>query len=352
MSRAAVLRTRALALATVLLGAVLLHPRLAVAQCGAPTSSCRYCHEVEGQARPFADEPWHADHAFGDFCADCHGGVRTASDQAQAHEGLSDPLALDHSPCVACHEDSAKRLDRYNAAHGTRAVAPPPDDRSEPPRDRPRADRVTRVRSTAVLSSMLLALVVMGGAYIVRNERRVRTSVEGRLLPRAKDAEWSPYFAGTLLGVVAAVSMVVFGHRLSGGGAYQQIAAPLGRILSPASTYWNRVVAGGATWELAGLVGAIVGAFAAARSSGTFRVRTMPDSQWSEVFGASVVTRWLVGFCGAALTEFASGIAGGCTASLAVSGGAALSPAAFLFMAGMFVGGIPAAALAYRKVTR
>jgi hypothetical protein len=75
----------------------------------------------------------------------------------------------------------------------------------------------------------------------------------------------------------------------------------------------------------------------------------MPDSQWTEVFGASVAKRWLIGFFGAALTEFAAGIAGGCTASLAVSGGAALAPGAFAFMIGMFVGGIPAAWWVYRS---
>jgi uncharacterized protein len=46
--------------------------------------------------------------------------------------------------------------------------------------------------------------------------------------------------------------------------------------------------------------------------------------------------------------EFAAGIAGGCTASLAVSGGAVVAPSAFLFMAGMFGGGVPVARFLYR----
>jgi hypothetical protein len=160
---------------------------------------------------------------------------------------------------------------------------------------------------------------------------------------------WSPYVAGALLGLVAAVSMVFFGHRLSGGGAYQQIAAPIGRLASSGSVYWTRVIGGSARWELTALAAAIVGAFVAARASGTFGVRSMPDSQWSDAFGPSVLKRWLIGFIGAALTEFASGIAGGCTASLAVSGGAALAPGAFAFMIGMFVGGIPVAWWVYRS---
>jgi hypothetical protein len=50
----------------------------------------------------------------------------------------------------------------------------------------------------------------------------------------------------------------------------------------------------------------------------------------------------------AVLVQIGAGIAGGCTSGLAISGGAVLSPAAFVFMAGMFAGGIPAAWLWYR----
>jgi hypothetical protein len=49
------------------------------------------------------------------------------------------------------------------------------------------------------------------------------------------------------------------------------------------------------------------------------------------------------------LIELAAGIAGGCTASLGVSGGAVLAPGAFVFMAAMFAGGIPTARFLYRR---
>ena len=81
-------------------------------------------------------------------------------------------------------------------------------------------------------------------------------------------------------------------------------------------------------------------------------IRTMPDRQWSDVFGPSVARRWLLAFVGSVLTEVAGGIAGGCTASLAVSGGAVFAPGAFAFMAGMFGGGIPTAWWIYRRRPR
>lgn len=164
-----------------------------------------------------------------------------------------------------------------------------------------------------------------------------------------RDKEWSPYASGALLGLVVAVSLGVFGHRLSGAGAYQSLAAPVGRAADPGSTFFTHVSQSGITWDVLVLVGGLVGAFAASRLSGTFRVRTMPDRQWQDAFGSSVARRWMLAFAGSLLTEVGGGLAGGCTASLAVSGGALLAPAAFLFMAGMFAGGIPLAMLVYRR---
>ncbi len=160
---------------------------------------------------------------------------------------------------------------------------------------------------------------------------------------------WSPYAAGALLGVTATVSMAGFGKRLSGAGAYQHGSGYVGRVLAPHSVYWKYVMPTGLTWEIWLALGTLLGALASALLSGQFRLRSMPDSQWQSVFGPSVYKRWAIVFLGTALIELAAGIAGGCTASLAVSGGAALAPGAFVFMACMFAGGIPSARFIYRK---
>ncbi len=160
---------------------------------------------------------------------------------------------------------------------------------------------------------------------------------------------WSPYAAGAGLGVIATLSMALFGKRLSGAGAYQHLSGCVGRALAPHSLYWKYVMPTGMTWELWLLGGTFLGALASALASGQFRWRLMPDRQWEQAFGPSVTKRWLVVLVGTALIELSAGIAGGCTASLAVSGGAALAPGAFLFMAGMFGGGIPTARFLYRK---
>ncbi len=160
---------------------------------------------------------------------------------------------------------------------------------------------------------------------------------------------WSPYTAGAGLGLVVTVSMALFGHRLSGSGAYPQLARAVGRRLAPDAVYWRDIIPAGNHWDVLVLAGAVAGAFVSARQSGEFGLRTMPDRQWTDAFGGSVARRWLLAFVGSVLTQLGAGLAGGCTASLAVSGGAALAPGAFAFMAGMFASGIPTAFFLYRK---
>lgn len=336
-----------------LAGALLAAAPDARAQCGT-ASSCRQCHEVEGRAPPERTQPWHTDHAFADLCVGCHGGNGAATDESTAHAGLSGPLSGDGVACATCHAGKPE-LARAYVAHRESdarksALTPPPHETpgSPLPPTRPPGPGSPSAGGSPVANrvlSLAIGLVaVLGGALVSRDLRRPRAVVKPPAGPPfLRRREWSPVVAGALLGVLVALSMALLGHRLSGGGAYLQIAAFLGRRVAPHAVFFTHVVPAAWQWEILGAAGAALGAFAAAWSSGGFRVRTMPDSGWTERFGASVPKRWLIGFVGAALTEIAAGIAGGCTASLAVSGGAALAPGAFAFMAGMFAGGVPTA---------
>ena len=320
------------------------------AQSGLTVSSCRQCHELGGQETFRAGDPWHKDHAFADLCSNCHAGDPTAVDESRAHVGIVDPTKNGGERCGGCHQDTAAALSAYLGRRGSapeRAAKPEP---GRPVGKSPSAKLETRKSSpvNTGLSVSAAAIALLGGAFVTWDRRRQG----GTPSPfRIRDAEWSPYFAGALLGLLVAVSMALFEHRLSGGGAYQYIGGRLGRILAPHSAFFRYVLPDRADWDLVTVGGAVLGAFIAARSSRTFRIRTMPDSGWQAVFGSSVGVRWILSFVGAALTGIASGIAGGCTASLAVSGGAALAPGAFAFMAGMFAGGIPTAWFVYRRTS-
>lgn len=264
---------------------------------------------------------------------------------AGAHAGLATPLAAGGEACVDCHADGAARANVYRAAIATTSSSPPPG-----PAPSSGSGTVARATSPPRATPIDLIACVAGAvvvAFLARRRPRVASAIDVLRKPA-----WSPYLGGILLGLVVAISMSVFGHRLSGAGAYQHLSGLIGARLAPGSVYWRHVVPTGFTWDVAVAVGALAGAFVSSRLSRTFAVRTMPDRGWAEVFGESVAVRWAVAFGGSLLTELGGGIAGGCTASLAVSGGAALAPGAFLFMIGMFAGGIPALAIASRIARR
>lgn len=167
--------------------------------------------------------------------------------------------------------------------------------------------------------------------------------------------EWSPYVAGSGLGLVTIISLFISSKLLpaptliGASGAYENLVAPIGTALDPKNTYFNYVMPAGLTWAVWVIIGVFLGGLVSALLSGTFKFRKMPDQQWESIFGKSVLKRWVIVFFASALLEFAAGIAGGCTSGLAISGGIALAPASFIFIAGMFASGIVTAMVIYRK---
>ena len=167
--------------------------------------------------------------------------------------------------------------------------------------------------------------------------------------------EWSPYVAGSGLGLVTIISLFISSKLLpaptliGASGAYENLIAPIGTALDPKNTYFNFVMPAGLTWAVWVIIGVFLGGLVSALLSGTFKFRKMPDQQWESIFGKSVLKRWVIVFFASALLEFAAGIAGGCTSGLAISGGIALAPASFIFIAGMFASGIVTAMVIYRK---
>ena len=90
------------------------------AQCGSQASSCKNCHEVQGQDPVNSDgTDWHQSHAFGDFCYICHGGNQQATDKDAAHQGMEDPLSDIQASCQQCHAtDLEARAQVYATALG------------------------------------------------------------------------------------------------------------------------------------------------------------------------------------------------------------------------------------------
>lgn len=318
-------------------------PAPAGAQCTSNASSCVNCHEVQGLRPVQADaQPWHADHNFGDLCASCHHGDPSADAKGRAHAGMCAPLDAPAVTCGTCHQDGAARAERYQAVLRDRpapVLASTPDSELPPPPPPapPRGASIDRV-----LTGVALAL---GAALaLVLGRRRLRGDVGAWL----RAGSWSPYVAGAGLGVIVAITEVWMRRPVAAAGAFDRLAAYPGQALFPSSLYYRHVMQPQITWQVWLMIGLLLGAFASSHAAGQTRWRWLPDSQWQDRFGPSRTVRLVVAFVGAALVQLGAGIAGGCTSGLAISGGATLAPAAFLFMAGMFGGGIPTAWLVYR----
>lgn len=101
-------------------------PKIAEAACGASTSSCKTCHEVQGKDPVSQKGDWHTQHSFGDFCQACHLGNATATDKAQAHQGMiKNPLTQADQTCASCHpSDTAARVAKYGGTAGATTTKP------------------------------------------------------------------------------------------------------------------------------------------------------------------------------------------------------------------------------------
>jgi uncharacterized protein len=172
------------------------------------------------------------------------------------------------------------------------------------------------------------------------------------LLAQMRKKEWSPYGGGIFLGIVATLTIWVANQPLGASGSFESVAGLLQQAFYPAglnNIYYKFVMPPGLTWQMWLMLGTFAGALVSAVASHDFKIRWIPELQWSQVFGPARWKRWLVAFAGGIVLEYGAGIAGGCTSGLAISGGLLLAPAAFLFMAGMFASGIPIALIMYRR---
>jgi hypothetical protein len=163
--------------------------------------------------------------------------------------------------------------------------------------------------------------------------------------------EWSPYAAGALLGLVGVLAVALSSSLLGASGGFENLAGLIGRAIAPRAfdnLYFNFVMPPGITWQVILLVGVFFGGMLGALTAGKLRWSWMPEVQWTMIFGQRRWVRWALAFSGAIVLEYGAGIAGGCTSGLAISGGMLLAPAAFLFIAAMFMSGIATALIVYR----
>ncbi len=175
------------------------------AQCGSQASTCKDCHEVQGQLSVNADGTgWHQSHAFGDFCYICHAGNNQATDKDTAHIGMVPPLSDVKASCQQCHpKDLAERAKVYADKLGVTAgglEAPKPTEASA---SAPATGETQPTEAVSAPANDIPAdktLVIAQPAYTVDYVARYNENVLG-----VRKVNWG------MIGLVTLIVMVVVG---------------------------------------------------------------------------------------------------------------------------------------------
>jgi len=169
-------------------------------------------------------------------------------------------------------------------------------------------------------------------------------------MERNPDKFWNPYLAGAALGLVLLSAFVVMGKGLGASNASLRMGVTAIELVAPghvaATPSLARTHAEGHpldNWLVFEVLGALLGGFAGAYTSGRLKKETLKGPR------ISVPGRWAMAFVGGVLMGGAAYMARGCTSGQALTGGALLSAGAWLFMFSVFGGGYAVAYFVRRE---
>jgi len=197
-----------------------LSARQTSAQCGSQASSCKNCHETQGNDPVNNDgTAWHTQHQQIDACVSCHAGNPQSTDADQSHAGMVPWNSDVKAGCFACHPDDYMPLaqeyattlgvtldDAGTAPSGaetqptavvTTTVETAPSGGGMVISEPGTIDYVQQYEETVLGEStinwgnvvvilMILGLIFGGGAFIYWNERRLR-GLKGFYSPKSTE---------------------------------------------------------------------------------------------------------------------------------------------------------------------
>lgn len=159
----------------------------------------------------------------------------------------------------------------------------------------------------------------------------------------------SPYLAGIGLGLTLLATFYIVGWGLGASSAFSLLTGVGIHTLNPEFAtrfeYFSQHLNKEApllNWVLFEVGGLFIGALLGALLSRNFRFRFDKGSEMKKS------TRVFTAFAGGILIGFASRLARGCTSGLALSGGAQLAVAGWVFVIAMFISGFLGAAVLRR----
>lgn len=128
-----------------------------------------------------------------------------------------------------------------------------------------------------------------------------------------KKAQWSPYVAGALLGVVSWFSVLTAGKYLGVSTTFVRTIGMIESVFTPervASLPYFVKEKPIIDWQWMEVLGILIGAFIASKLSGDFKKVFIPP-MWQPRFGLSRWKRWVVAFFGGVILMFGARMADG-----------------------------------------
>ena len=164
--------------------------------------------------------------------------------------------------------------------------------------------------------------------------------------------QWSPYAVGIGIGLLSWVSFLLSDQGLACSTAFARSAGMIellfrGKRVQDKPYYRKFVPEIDWGWML--VLGVLIGAFASAQLSGTFRLQWVPGL-WEATFGSSAVSRTLVALIGGALLGLGARWAGGCTSGHGISGTLQLALSSWIAAGCFFASGILTAKLIFTVI--
>jgi hypothetical protein len=162
--------------------------------------------------------------------------------------------------------------------------------------------------------------------------------------------QWSPYVAGTGIGLLSCFSFALSDKPLGCSAAFSRTSGMIERL------FWGRAVEEKAyyrkfvpsiDWEWLLVAGIFVGAFLSSQLSGQFHWTWVPEL-WARNFGDASFGRWVASLAGGIIMGMGTRWAGGCTSGHGISGTLQLAVSSWLATLSFFVGGIVTAMILYR----
>lgn len=151
---------------------------------------------------------------------------------------------------------------------------------------------------------------------------------------------WSPYLAGSLIGVLAWFTFTLSDRPIGASSAYASLAGMIGKLFAKEHTLNLKYYQDNPprlNWEFVFVLSSIGGAFISSYTGGEFEVRWIPKL-WEKVHGTDNYA--IYAFIGGILMAFGARLAGGCTSGHGISGTLQLSVASWISLLCFFVGGV------------